>query len=93
MVLITAVNLLFRVLIWMLVIRAVMSWFVRPGDVLFPLYRWLWQVTEPLLAPSRKILYRFGAGRTGIDFSPMLTLILLYILQRIIVAVLASLLF
>ena len=92
MVLITAVNLLFRVIIWMMVIRAVMSWFVRPGDVLFPLYRWLYQVTEPIIAPSRKILDRFGMYRMGIDFSPVLTLIFLYILQRIIIAILYAVL-
>ncbi len=91
MVLITAVNLLFRVLIWLLVIRAVMSWFVRPGDVIFPIYRWLLQITEPLLAPCRRLMGRFGMG-IGVDFSPIVAFLILAILRKIVVTVLAFLL-
>ena len=42
------------------------------------------QVTEPLLAPIRRVLPSFGM----IDFSPLVAILILTVLQRIIVYVL-----
>ena len=46
----------------------------RSGD----LYAFLFKLTEPVLAPVRKILPTTG----GLDFSPLVVLILLSILAR-----------
>ena len=39
---------------WCIVIRAVLSWFLRP-DV--PIYAFLLRITEPLIAPFRPLAY------------------------------------
>ena len=63
--------------------RVLLSWFVRdPRDNVAVQY--LYQVTEPVLAPFRKIIPPIG----GIDFSPILVFIALRVLQRLIVRIL-----
>ncbi|MCY4365465.1 MAG: YggT family protein [Chloroflexi bacterium] len=42
------------------------------------------QVTEPILAPIRRVLPTFGM----IDFSPLVAILLLTVIQRILMAVL-----
>ncbi|MFO7896026.1 MAG: YggT family protein [Candidatus Cloacimonadales bacterium] len=59
-------------------IRAIVSWF-RP-DPYNELYLWLIRLTEPVLAPIRKIL-----PMSGIDFSPLIVLLALHFIKSIIV--------
>jgi YggT family protein len=73
----------FRVLQWvlyglmaLLVLEAIFSW-VNPHAPLAPFIRAL---NEPLLSPFRKVLPALG----GLDFSPLLVLILLQILSRVL---------
>lgn len=47
-----------------------------------PITRLLIDLTEPILAPVRRILPSTGM----IDFSPTIVLLLLYVLQRVIVS-------
>ncbi len=92
-VLIIAVNLFFEVLIYLILGRAILSWFVRnPYDMLGKLYSLAIQITEPIISPCRHILARFGMTGT-IDFSPILALIGLSILRRIIIYILMTLSF
>lgn len=42
--------------------------------------RFLWNITEPLLAPIRRVLPSFG----GLDFSPLIAFFLLNLLQRVV---------
>ena len=61
-------------------LRGVMSWF-PPSSSQSPMasvQRWLYKVTEPVLAPIRRTLPPMG----GLDLSPMLLLIALQILGR-----------
>ena len=44
-------------------------------------------MTEPVLAPCRAILDKLGLGMGMIDFSPILAIILLNILQRLVYAI------
>jgi len=44
-------------------------------------------MTEPVLAPCRAILDKLGLGMGMFDFSPILALILLNMLQRLIYAI------
>ncbi|NLH06858.1 MAG: YggT family protein [Chloroflexi bacterium] len=55
-----------------------MSWF-RP-DPYNPIVRFLYNATEPILAPIREALPATG----GIDFSPLVAFLLLFALQRVI---------
>lgn len=65
-----------------LLARVLMTWF-RP-DPYNPIVRFLYNATEPLLAPIREVLPSTG----GIDFSPLVAFLLLFALQRVIVILL-----
>ncbi|MFP1961745.1 YggT family protein [Lonsdalea quercina] len=59
---------------WMIIIRSLMSWISQgrsPVDYL------LYQLTEPLMAPIRRILPAMG----GLDFSAMVVILILYLLN------------
>lgn len=83
--LISAVNLFIQILIYLILGRAILSWFVRnPYDTLGKIYTLIIQVTEPILAPCRKLLARFNMMGT-IDFSPVLALVVLEIIRRVVI--------
>lgn len=83
--LISAVNLFIQILIYLILGRAILSWFVRnPYDTLGKIYTMIIQITEPMLAPCRRLLARFNMMGT-IDFSPILALIGLEIIRRIVI--------
>jgi len=58
--------------------RAVISWF--PIDPRSPLVSVLNEITEPILAPLRRVVPRIGM----IDITPMVAIFVLYIIQRVI---------
>ncbi|HDL7371415.1 TPA: YggT family protein [Yersinia enterocolitica] len=59
---------------WVMIIRALMSW-VSQGRS--PMDYLLHQLTEPLMAPIRRILLAMG----GIDFSAMVVILILYLIN------------
>jgi len=68
---------------WVLLVMAIMSW-VSQGRS--PVEYVLIQLTEPLLRPIRSLLPAMG----GIDFSPMILVLLLYVLNMGIAELLQS---
>ncbi|MEJ5366371.1 MAG: YggT family protein [Desulfosoma sp.] len=65
---------------WIIIARAVLSW-VNP-DPYNPIVRFLYSITEPVLhAIRRRIPFAFG----GIDFSPMIVILVLLFLQNFLV--------
>ena len=58
----------FDLLFWVLIIRAIMSWFVQGYN---PMVGLLVQLTEPILAPVRRIIPPLG----GLDLSVLIVLI------------------
>lgn len=91
-VLISAVNMFFQTVIYLILGRAIMSWFIRPGDRLYQLYLVLCRVTDPVLAPARTITDRLGMSR-GVDLSPIVALFMLWLANKIIIKLLIVLLF
>lgn len=85
--LISAVNLFCQILIYLILARAIMSWFFRPGDKLYLFFTIILRVTDPILQPSRRLLGRLGSG-SGVDFSPVLAIILIQILNWLVVTLL-----
>ncbi len=79
---ITFINLLFQILSWAIIIRILLSW-VRI-DPYHPAIRLLDQITEPILAPLRNMLPTAG----GLDFSPIVAIILLSLVQRLVISLL-----
>jgi YggT family protein len=65
---------------WIIVIRAVLSW-VNP-DPYNPIVRFLYQITEPVMARVRRWI-PFRA--MGIDFSPIIILLAIVFLQSFLV--------
>lgn len=56
-------------------VRAVLSFFpLSPGSAAAKVFHWTWVVTEPLLAPLRKVLPAAG----GFDLSFLLAFFLVY---------------
>jgi YggT family protein len=60
-----------QLFIFLVIARAIGSFFVRDWSQGIP--RFLWDVTEPVLAPVRRVLPPFG----GLDFSPLVAIVLL----------------
>ena len=77
------VNLLLTAYMWIIIARAVVSWF--SPDPFNPVVRFLYRVTEPVLRPVRQ---RLGAFQLGLDFSPMIVILVLYFLKEFLVPVL-----
>ncbi len=72
------VDLLFNVLIFAIIGRALLSWFnIGPGH---PIGRILYELTEPILGPMRRVIPMIGM----IDISPIVAILLLNFLQNII---------
>ncbi len=69
--------------IWVIIARALLSW-VSP-DPYNPVVKFLYRVTEPVLRPVRE---RLGAYQIGLDFSPMIVILVLYFLKEFLVPVL-----
>jgi len=69
--------------IWIIIARAILSW-VSP-DPYNPLVRFLHRVTEPVLRAVRE---RLPTHQLGLDFSPMIVILVLYFLKEFLVPVL-----
>ena len=67
-----------QILIYLIVITSLLSWFQpRPGN---PLVRILHAVVDPVLHPIRTLL----PSTMGMDFSPMVAILILYVLQNLL---------
>lgn len=73
------VSTLLFVLSILIFIRAIISWIPGIIDPQGPIAEFLYTVTEPVLAPIRRLM-----PRMMFDFSPMLAILLLNVLGRII---------
>ncbi|MEW6155447.1 MAG: YggT family protein [Actinomycetota bacterium] len=64
---------LIQLYIIVLFARIILSWFpVSPDSGLSSVYRFLHTVTEPVLAPIRRVVPPLGVGGMGLDLSPMI---------------------
>lgn len=70
-------NVLIAIFNTLILIRVVLSWMSRDHS---PLTQFIEQSTEPVLAPIRRALPVVG----GIDFSPMIALVLIQILSHLV---------
>ncbi|HYD12642.1 MAG TPA: YggT family protein [Allosphingosinicella sp.] len=83
------VDVLLQVLWWIIIIQAVLSWLVvfnvinTHNDFVRTFFNALDRLTRPLYAPIRKILPDFG----GLDFSPVVVLLLIYVLRILLAGV------
>jgi YggT family protein len=79
-------DVLLQVVWWIIIIQVVLSWLVvfnvinTHNDFVRTFFNALDRLTRPLYAPIRKIMPDFG----GIDFSPVVVLLLLFVLTTLL---------
>src|SRR5438270_14040248 len=73
----TLVGYLADILYVLILARMVVSWLnLSPWN---PLVRWLRRIVDPILRPFRRMLPSFG----GIDFSPLLAILVIFFVARL----------
>jgi YggT family protein len=85
LLLIQVVNIVFEVLTWLIIGRCVLS-FIRHNPSQ-PIIRFVYEVTEPIMAPLRKLIPAAG----GIDFSPIVAVLAITMVQKLVTALLWTL--
>jgi YggT family protein len=78
-ILVYYINLAISVLIFLVVARAILTWF--PVPPYHPAVRALDSITEPLLRPFKKM---GRSAAAGFDLSPMILILILIVVQRIL---------
>ncbi|MFK8252823.1 YggT family protein [Ancylobacter terrae] len=85
------IDTLITLYVWILIASAVLSWLVA-FNVVNPhnqfvrgVGEFLWRVTEPVLAPIRRLLPNLG----GIDVSPVILILGLYFIRQLLFEYLA----
>lgn len=74
-----------EVYVWLIIIRVILSWIPSSNSSLFrSIYRFLYDVTEPYLGLFRRLLPTIGRGGVGIDLSPILAIIVLFVIEYLI---------
>jgi len=73
---------------WLIIIRAVLSWFVP--NTYSSVIQFLYAITEPVLSWARRVL-PMSLWRTGIDFSPLVVILIIMFLQQFLVRTLLQL--
>jgi len=77
----TIIRILFTIITWLVIINAVLSYFLSPYH---PIKMTLDRIVEPMLAPIRRIMPRTGM----MDFSPLVLIILLQLIEFILIQIL-----
>lgn len=76
----TLLYIILEVLKWLIIARALMSWFVSPTSS-NPIVDAIRRITDPILRPVRDVVPDFG----GVDVSPLVAFFGLYLLQQVVV--------
>jgi len=74
------VDFLFTAYVWIIIGRAIVSWV--NADPYNPIVRFLYEATEPVLSRIRNMI---PLSMGGIDFSPMILIMVIIFLQSFIV--------
>jgi YggT family protein len=77
-VLLRLINVIFTIYSLAFIARALLPWF--RVSYYHPVMRFLVQITEPLLGPLRRYIRPVG----GIDFTPMVALLLLWFVEQLL---------
>lgn len=83
MLIVTTVSYFISVMNFLIFARVMMSWIVK--DYSHPIVQFIYQVTEPILAPIRSFLTRIGIGGM-LDFSPIVAMLLLQMVGRMVLS-------
>jgi YggT family protein len=82
------VNVICRLLqayIIVIFVRVILSWFpISPGTAMASIYSIVYNLTEPVLGPIRRVMPGIGVGGMGLDLSPIIVIILITVFQNAI---------
>ena len=81
--LIQGIYLFFTIIIWIMIVRILLSWFPNINWYNQP-FKAMKEITDPILEPFRRIIPPIS----GIDFSPIIAFLVLEILREVIVRIL-----
>ena len=85
-------QILLNVAWWIIIVQAILSWLIAfnvintSNDMVRTIWYALQRMTDPLYRPVRRILPDFGA----LDLSPMVVLLVIYILSNIVLPNIAA---
>ncbi|MBW4828611.1 MAG: YggT family protein [Clostridiaceae bacterium] len=82
MVFYRALSILFNIIETFIFIRIVLSFLPINMDNIFG--RFIYDMTEPILAPCRELIYKIGLDTGPFDFSPLIAVLFLRIISNII---------
>ncbi|MGI9859914.1 YggT family protein [Moorella naiadis] len=74
------VRVAFEVLNWLIIARILISWFPHDPDNV--IMRFIYEITEPVLAPFRRLMPR---TTIPIDFSPIIAVLVLQLVERLLI--------
>ena len=86
-VILQIVQVLLTVVWWIIIVQAILSWLIAfnvintHSDFVRTVWTALQRMTEPTYRPIRRVLPDFGA----LDLSPLVVLLILYILMNIVI--------
>jgi len=80
--LISLVDLLFDLLSWLIIGRCILSFIQH--DPYHPVIQWVYRITDPVLKPFRQLIPATG----GIDFSPLVALLVIMLVNSLVVRIL-----
>ena len=82
MILVRIISAVITIYIWLIIIRAIVSWFSpNYGN---PLMQLLVRVTEPVLGPARQLVQRIIPTR-NFDISPIVVILVLELLRSLLI--------
>ena len=87
-VLIDLVRIAFNVMYWLIIIRVLLSWIRH--DPYNPIFRFIHESTELVLGPIRRFL---PLGFMGIDFSPIIGILLMQFLETAVIRLLINIMY
>ena len=82
-ILIQGTYLFFTIIIWVMIVRILLSWFPNINWYNQP-FKAMKEITDPILEPFRRIIPPIS----GIDFSPIIAFLALEILREVVIRLL-----
>ena len=74
------INTLANIMWFAILARVILSWFkIGPSSPFYPIAKVAHQITEPILAPIRRMLPKMGM----FDFSPIVAFILISLIRKV----------
>lgn len=81
-----AINILFNIIEFLIVIRILLSLLnIGPYN---PLGKIVYEVTEPILGFARELIYKSGINTGMFDFSPLLAILILRLISALLLRIL-----